>query len=44
MKDSKVDSNNNIYAFKPTKTSGDCSELEKIPKDETLKLRKKHIG
>ena len=37
------DGNNNTCTFEPTKTS-DCSELEKIPKDETLRLRKKHIG
>lgn len=38
------DTNNNICAFEPTKINGSCNELEKIPKEETLKLRKNHIG
>ena len=38
------DTNNNTCSFKPSKVNENCSELEKLPKDETLKLRKKHIG
>jgi len=38
------DTNNNTCSFKPTKVNGSCSELEKIPKDETIKMREKQIG
>ena len=38
------DTNNNNCSFEPGKINENCKELEKISKEETLKLRKKHIG